>query len=274
MFCCASTPQHKKHMVVCMFVLLAFSTLVQAEAVSDMDSVSHVSNTDSEHESSVTNLRQSYKYPRWPIRRMAAREVIPPPPPGPYMSSALSGFTVKGLSFSRDSSFDRDADSDFDSTSDEVNDSEFILDSSGTEMGRFSPDIPWPKNLKSKNTRLPNRWMPDSGYRYVNPREQQKTGTQLQNRHPFMGDFVDDYGYRMPGDMFPKSRFPKNRLPESGVLRPYRPIMNQRVEHRMPSMSVDLREQGINNSGMNNYGIRSTNPGYRRPGNRAASPTQ
>jgi hypothetical protein len=214
---------------------------VHAEAVDVMDSVGHVSKTDSkfeagELEASATNQQQNYKYPRWPERRMVNREMVPPPPPGPYMSSALSDFTVKGLSFARDSSFDRDADSD------ELNDAKYMFESSNTTMNRFSPDRPWPKNLQSKNTRLPSRWMPDSGYRYVNPRQEHNTATVLK-RLPFMGD----YGYRMPDDMLSKSN-PRYT---------YRP---QLIERRRPSMGVDLREPN-----MNNYGMRSNNPGYRGP---------
>jgi len=252
MFSCVSTPQLKKHFWL--FVLLTFSTLVHAEAVDVMDSVGHVSKTDSrleagkfeagELESSATNLRQKYKYPRWPERRMVNREMIPPPPPGPYMSSALSDFTVKGLSFARDSSFDRDADSD------ELNDSEYMFESSNAAIKRFNPDRPWPKNLQSKNTRLPSRWMPDNGYRYVNPRQEHNTGTVLKHL-PFMSD----YGYRMPGNIFPK-----NRLSKSNPRYTYRPHMNQLIERRRPSMGVNLREPN-----MNNYGMRSNNPGYRRP---------
>lgn len=249
MFCYASIEQHKKPFSF--FLLLAFSTLVHAEPVDIMDSAGNEAKTDSELELNSANVQLNYKYPRWPERMVEKRERVPPPPPGPYMSSALSDFTVEGLSFGRESDFDRDFNGDFNAIGNEVNDTDPMLDSSSAAIDRFSPDKPWPKDLQSKNTRLPNRWMPDSGYRYVNPREEQKVDRELPNRIPFMRD----YGYRMPGAIFPKSRSPGNWSPHI-----YRPNMNQQVERRMPSMGTDLRD-----SGLNNYGMRTNNPGYRNP---------
>ncbi len=254
MFCYVNIEQYKKQ--ICLFVLLAFSTLVHAEPVDVMDSAGNEAKTDSEFESNPANVRLNYKYPRWPTRMMAKRDRIPPPPPGPYMSSALSGFTVEGLSFGGESDFGNDFNSDFNSIAGETNDTKSMFDSSSAAIDQFSPDKPWPKDLQSKNPRLPNRWMPDSGYRYVNPGEKQKTTTELHNRIPFMGDD----GYKMPGAVFPKNRLPESRFPKNWSPHAYRPNMKQQVERRMPSMGTNLTEPGLNN-----YGIRANNPGYRNP---------
>jgi hypothetical protein len=91
--------------------------------------------------------RYAFNFPRWPTREQANREVIPPAPPGPYMSSALSPFSMTGPSFSRD-----------------ANQAASRMRSTEMPMKAFSPDIAWPSNLDS-----PQRWLPESGYTFVNP---------------------------------------------------------------------------------------------------------
>ena len=91
--------------------------------------------------------RYAFNFPRWPAREQASREVMPPAPPGPYMSSALSPFSMTGPAFSRD-----------------ANQTAIRMRSTEMPMKAFSPDIPWPGNLDS-----PQRWLPENGYTFVNP---------------------------------------------------------------------------------------------------------
>ena len=100
MFRCASGIEQVKKAAL-LFTLLALSMVVQAEPVDVTDSDSHAEKADSEIESKAANLRQGIKFPRWPEHRRANREMIPPPPPGPYMSSALSEFSDRAGSFAR-----------------------------------------------------------------------------------------------------------------------------------------------------------------------------
>lgn len=77
------------------------------------------------------------------------REMAPPPPPGPYMSTALSNNTLEGLTFEQRKPPER--------LSRRTN-------SPGKTMDRFSPDREWPTNLRPVK-----RWQPDNGYRFVAP---------------------------------------------------------------------------------------------------------
>jgi len=127
-------------------LLLTFSTNMQAEQSSTSAKVgSQVIQSDP----SAYNERQRMHYfPRWPERKIEQREIVPPPPPGPYMSSALTltGSDADNSPFTREQrSAGRPA-------------------RSSVSMSTFSPDIPWPSTSDS-----PNRWQPETGYHYVQP---------------------------------------------------------------------------------------------------------
>jgi hypothetical protein len=95
---------------------------------------------------------QPFMFPQWPERKQVNREVIPLPPPGPYMSSALSDFSIKGRSFDR---------GDY---KDQLNTSAVDSNLSTIPGEKFSPDRPWPKNFQPAK-----RWMPETGYRFIKP---------------------------------------------------------------------------------------------------------
>lgn len=85
-------------------------------------------------------------YPQWP-ERPVRRQIIPPPPGGPYMSSAMSEIDA----FPHDSGGVRN-------------------ESSGsaeqrTGLSFFGVDMPWPETPERD---APEPWMPESGeYRFV-----------------------------------------------------------------------------------------------------------
>ncbi len=130
--------------------------------------------TANEAEAAVTSAsedkQRAFSFPRWPQSRQINRERIPLPPPGPYMSSALSDFTFK------DSTFDRDWDGYASRT-----------DSPDIPMDKFSPDIPWPSQAKS-----PARWRPDSGYRFIEPPTEKKPYQAM----PSKSSSNNYYGYK------------------------------------------------------------------------------
>ncbi len=86
-------------------------------------------------------------FPRWPERPQVNREIVPPPPPGPYMSTALNDFTVKAPALGRTM----------------MNSPAAHHRASSVPMDTFSPDRPWPE------LRPTDRWKPENGYRYVAP---------------------------------------------------------------------------------------------------------
>jgi len=120
--------------------LLACSFMVQAQ-VSE-------SAPETASEQKVSEGKQAvYHFPKWPNRKHVKRKMVPPPPPGPYMSTALSGKSLKAPSFSS-----------------RANKPNMAFDSSKVSMNTFSPDVDWPTNL-----RPPTRWVPENGYQYVQP---------------------------------------------------------------------------------------------------------
>jgi len=98
-------------------------------------------------------------FPRWSERQRVEKEAVPPPPPGPYMSLGLNDFPVSETSFNHG-----------------PNRPQVPLDSSGAPIETFSPDVPWPKNIRPTK-----RWMPEDGYRYVNPQVEKNLYPGMQN---------------------------------------------------------------------------------------------
>lgn len=111
---------------------------------------------------------------QWPERMRMDREIIPPPPPGPYMSLALSN--AKHHSFKRD--LDKPGSG---------------FETADTPMETFSPDIPWPDNVRE-----PNPWVPKDGYRFVQPSALQN----LNQAQPYVMPNTP-YGYYSPGYRYP-----------------------------------------------------------------------
>lgn len=160
-------------------VLLAMSLSVNAasaESASNQASVGEAANQLSGAE------LQHYKYPHWPRPQQSSREIIPPPPPGPYMSSALGDYSVKGPSFG--SNPDK-----FGQRPNSVNRHIPAI----VPMDIFSPDIPWPKNLRPGDTNSAARWMPENGYQYVKPQNNYVApvpNRQVNRVHNYTNNFV------------------------------------------------------------------------------------
>ena len=131
------------------------------------------------------NQQQSFSFPKWPESRPVHKERIPMAPPGPYMSSALSDFSFKEPSFTRDNNRGR-------------GEHAMQMDSVEMSMKQFSPDMPWPSYANS-----PDRWQPEEGYRYVEPRV---------NNRPYQAPYNPpsnyNYGYRRSPLMGRPDRIP------------------------------------------------------------------
>jgi len=145
-----------------LFFLLTPSIYVYAES-SDTTGIKPVDNGDFAAQYPL----MSSNFPRWSERQRVEKEIVPPPPPGPYMSLGLNDFPVSETSFSRNS-----------------NKPQVELDSSGDPIQAFSPDVPWPKNIRPTK-----RWMPENGYRYINP-QAEKNLYSAQRNNP-AGNYYD-----------------------------------------------------------------------------------
>lgn len=153
-----------------LIVLFLPSTMLLAEETA---SISSAAGSATEERNKPAE-RTTYNFPRWPEPRQEQREIIPPPPPGPYMSLALSNFSSIEPAFGDEAKEANDG-----------ADSSVVVDA-------FSPDRPWPKVLRPVK-----RWMPEDGYRYVNSQASKQSNSAAQNRP----SANYNYGYRPAPDM-------------------------------------------------------------------------
>lgn len=130
--------------------LLTHSVVIQAQEAEASAAAETGAHTQ-EMAGSNSGQQRGFFFPRWPERHEVRRERIPPPPPGPYMSSALTGDSIEEPSFSQ------------------RNRQEMKFESSSALTETFSPDAPWPSNFDS-----PHRWEPEEGYHYVKPQSEQR----------------------------------------------------------------------------------------------------
>lgn len=168
---------------VCFLTLLmTFSTNMQAESLQASTSGTKAAPTDP---AAANESQNAYYFPRWPERRHEKRERLPPPPPGPYMSSALAldGSAVSNSPFSRDQSPAK------------------VSTQSSVSKSTFGPDTPWPSNSHS-----PHRWKPESGYHYVPPKVNNQVYPAIPSNY--------QYGYRYP--VMSRSAPVTQRVPGSG----------------------------------------------------------
>jgi hypothetical protein len=151
--------------MVLLFCLLTPSMVIFAEA-SDTGGAKVEESGDAVNQSPL----MANNFPRWPERQRVEKEIVPPPPPGPYMSLGLNDFPVSETPFGRD-----------------TNNPHVQLDISGAPVQAFSPDEPWPKNIRPTK-----RWMPENGYQYIEPQAE-------KNLYPAMRDNPANNYYSYPG---------------------------------------------------------------------------
>jgi hypothetical protein len=193
-----------------LFFLLTQTMSIYAESTDTIANITEVT-------ADAVNQEQQDKnnFPRWPVRQQVVKELVPPPPPGPYMSLGLNDFPVSQPSF--DSS---------------LNKPEIELDSSGMPIQSFSPDVPWPKNLRPTK-----RWMPENGYQYVEPQAEKKPYPVVQSNNPA---YNYNYGYQRnpnldrPGPNWTPSMgagpaWPYRYAPDYGSGYSY-PVNNNRIQ--------------------------------------------
>lgn len=186
------------------FVLLLVQSMLSQAELTDVGGLS----PDAEFKSG--GLAQQQPFPGWPERQQSATEMIPPPPPGPYVSSALSDFSVEGPPSGRD-----------------LSQPVIAVDASNIPMETFSPDRPWPEyQADNRNTGFVNQRMPEGGYRYIKPPLEKRSYQRTMDKIPPNGN----YGYRSaPGMNFPGMNTSSSRwMPSMGMnpgeanaMRPY-----------------------------------------------------
>ncbi len=155
--------------------------------------------------------------------------MVPPAPPGPYVSTGLRDISSKASPVVSSPSVDNVA------TRPAVK-PEVRVDSTDVPMEAYSPDRPWPKNLRPRSSQPSAGWAPDHGMpaygnRQTNPAASQKTHRAPSYNAPATGGYM-----RNPG----------------------LPYMNNQRMQRMPSM-------GVGSQGANAYMPNFGSPGYQMP---------
>ncbi len=232
-----------------MLALLMSATHVHAESVAGSSLTEQAMKTSSGLTSNLAEFQYQDEYLRRQ-QRMRDMAFIPPPPPGPYLSSALKPSTVKAQSAARHTNFNRNR---------KVMDvTDWVFDSSSTAMDRFSPDRPWPDDWQPSNRPLPSHWMSGDVPHHAKPRAHDRVGSASHNRMPFMSH----YDYRMPRNMplhnMPSHNMPPHSMPpihpnnmmQSWPSQAYEPAMQQPVFQQMPSMGRYMREPFMHNNEM------------------------
>jgi hypothetical protein len=217
MFYCVSIKQVKK--AVMLSALLMFSTFLQAESSANVESSESAAKAETGLKPAADQQRD-FIFPDWPKRKQSNRQMIPPAPPGPYMSSALTDFSVGGLSFGSNP------------VSSESNKTVSASDPSNVPMSTFSPDRPWLDHAYRKHKYdsdcppacSPQRWMPENGYQYA-PLVNKKLYPVVPNRIPGRQSMPD---MKWP----PSSRLPSMGSTANGAY-PYAP--NYAPRYNAPS---------------------------------------
>jgi hypothetical protein len=154
----------------------------------------------------------------------AVVEMAPPAPPGPYTSTGLSNITAKRAPVAKPVPVENIVDKPASMPA-------VRLDSREMPMAVFSPDIPWPTDLRPLNSAAPRRLTPG----YETPRHNSSVGNNhrsaarpnvnlpyMNNQQPNgygpnAGSSNNNYGYQMPSNFSPRdvypSGYPTNRVP-------------------------------------------------------------
>ena len=168
-------------------LLLTYSAVTVAEHI-EVESGSRVAGAVTQTKPAASDdgwKENRFSLPRWPERSLPKREIIPPPPPGPYMSTALNRFSLEGPGFDRPE------------VSRPPRRSIAALETADTRKAEFSPDMPWPDDPGSNNSAPLKRWEPKKGYHFVDESEKPGSAAPAYYRQP---QYV--YGYQRPAPSF------------------------------------------------------------------------
>lgn len=186
-------PSRKPGTLVPLVPALLLAIAMQASADT---AVQESAPADSAPTADESNLDQADSYPNafpaWPTRRPAASNTsrIPPAPPGPYMSTALTGDSMRGMSFGRNP--DDDTPPGF-----------------NPPMNTFSPDRPWPK------MRMTDRWMPEGGYNFIDDAARKAVDQSG------MSNTARSMSREMTRGQYPRGQYPQGEYPGAQYPVPY-----------------------------------------------------
>ena len=151
---------------------------------------------------------QNHQFPHWPHHMQGAKSIIPPPPPGPYKSSALNDYAVSTPVYR--------------SAKQPPRRQAVRRDSASMPMDMFSPDIPWPTNLRPEQ-QMPEHRVSGTGQHYARP---QVSRPQAMSKQPGRSAAKPQYGhnYGRQQGAYPNA--------------PYMNDMGMRSSRWMPTMNM------------------------------------
>jgi len=197
-------------------------------------------------------------YPRWPQHRQGNKMIIPPPPPGPYNSSALSDYSVAVPVHQTSRPAPRRT----------SNYKGSAKGSPAVPMATFSPDRPWPKNLRPAPPQ-PNHRVSGQGSHPVQP-PSTPLYAPMGNRSYGRSQKAYPGSYRnTPRMNAPRLNTPRmdsmgmnsSRWMPNMTMTPSGPYNNQL--NYAPNYRSNYGSQYYGRPKINNNATRSANPAYR-----------
>ncbi len=134
---------------------------------------------------------QNHSFPHWPHHMQSSKSIIPPPPPGPYKSSALNDYSVS-VPLHVPAPAHRNAQP-------AARPQAVHHDTASAPMDMFSPDIPWPTNLRPSQ-KMPEHRVLNSGPHYAAPQAMTARPYPSAPYRPSLKQRYGAYNYgRQPG---------------------------------------------------------------------------
>lgn len=209
---------------------------------------------------------QSHPFPHWPHHMQSSKSIIPPPPPGPYKSSALNDYAVPApvhmpapvhrsiKPTSRQQAVHHDA--------------------ASAPMDMFSPDIPWPTNLRPQQ-KMPEHRVSNNGQPYAAPQAMTAPPYQPAPYRSLPKPRYGNYNYERQSGFYPAAPGMNSMgmdssrwMPSMGMAPPgpYNSRGNYNRWNYAPNFSPDYGSNygpGYNRPVTGNNGMKSTNHPYR-----------
>ena len=201
---------------------------------------------------------QASNSPRWPQHQQGNKVIIPPPPPGPYNSTALSDYSVAAPANRvrrpaprRSSNYNASAKA-----------------PAAVPMATFSPDRPWPKNLRPV-PRQPEQRVPGQGSHpakppsasFYAPKGNRNYG---RSQKAYQRPYMNAPGMNAPGMNTPRINnmgLNSSRWMPNMTMTPPGPY-NNRLNYA-PNYGSNYGPRYYGRPAINNNATRSANPAYR-----------
>jgi len=237
---CFKRASLKKNGLSTALLMLSLTVHAESPGVSEQPASNIQSDGQTQQNPMPDARAHSLNFPRWPQYQQENNEIIPPPPPGPYKSSALSDYSVNAPVSAYHSGKHP-------SRRQVVHHNSAVM-----PMNMYSPDIPWPTDLRPER-RMPDYRAPAQGYHHAAPQVMQKSPPYGLGMNKQYGN--DNFGNRRTPYLNSSRWMPSMGMAPPG---PY----NNRWNYA-PNYGSYHGPQSYGRPVINNSGAKSANPAYR-----------